>query len=43
MTISSISGSDVLIDGQLTYSGRVFEGKRNEGLLFNVRAVQAMI
>ena len=42
MTLVSISEADFLIDGELTYRGRVFEGQRIEGLLFNVRAVQAL-
>jgi len=41
MTEISISGEEFLIDSTPTYSGRVFEGKRIQGLLFNVRAVQA--
>lgn len=36
-----ISGSEFLIDGRPTYPGRTFEGHRIQGLLFNVRAVQA--
>ena len=36
-----ISGTDLMIDGAPTYAGRTFEGQRIEGLLFNVRAVQA--
>ncbi|MGI6374862.1 MAG: hypothetical protein ACOX3S_02525 [Anaerolineae bacterium] len=42
MTVVSFSGADVHIDGRPTYAGRVFEGYRVEGLLFNVRAVQAL-
>ena len=42
MTTVGFRGRDVLIDGTLTYPGRTFEGKRIEGLLFNVRAVQAI-
>ena len=41
MTQVSISGSEFKLDGVPTYSGRAFEGKRIQGLLFNVRAVQA--
>jgi hypothetical protein len=36
-----ISGTKFTVDGQATYGGRVFEGYEVEGLLFNVRAVQA--
>ena len=41
MTSIGVRGSDFTIDDRPTYPGRVFEGKRIEGLLFNVRAVQA--
>ncbi|HSV86127.1 MAG TPA: hypothetical protein VLH85_06100 [Levilinea sp.] len=41
MTKVSISGEKFLLNGQPTYAGRTFEGKNIEGLLFNVRAVQA--
>ncbi len=41
MTQVGISGTDVTIDGHPTYAGRTFDGQRIEGLLFNVRAVQA--
>ena len=41
MTQLSILGKDFLLNDKPTYSGRVFEGHRIEGLLFNVRAVQA--
>jgi hypothetical protein len=41
MTTVSISDADFYINGQPTYMGRTFEGRRIEGLLFNVRAVQA--
>lgn len=41
MTQVGVSGTDVLIDGRPTYEGRTFDGRRIEGLLFNVRAVQA--
>jgi len=36
-----ISREQFLVDDELTYAGREFEGKPVEGLLFNVRAVQA--
>lgn len=41
MTRLTISGEQFLIDGRPVYAGRAFEGKPVEGLLFNVRAVQA--
>ena len=41
MTRVSISGTEFLVDGQPTYGGRRFEGRNVQGLLFNVRAVQA--
>ena len=41
MTQVSIQGTDFYIDGKPTYQGRMFDGKRIEGMLFNVRAVQA--
>jgi hypothetical protein len=41
MTTVSISGEKFLINGQPVYAGRSFEGRPIEGLLFNVRAVQA--
>jgi hypothetical protein len=41
MTRLDLSGTEFLIDGVPTYAGRTFEGKRIQGLLFNVRAVQA--
>lgn len=41
MTQVSISGAEFLIDGRPTYKGRHFEGHKVQGLLFNVRAVQA--
>jgi len=41
MTEVGISGRDFTINGKPTYENRTFEGKRIEGLLFNVRAVQA--
>lgn len=42
MTEVSFAGEKILIDGQPTYAGRTFEGHEIEGLLFNVRAVQAI-
>lgn len=41
MTTVTISGTGFLIDGRPTYAGRTFQGRPIEGLLFNVRAVQA--
>jgi hypothetical protein len=41
MTTVTISGTEIAIDGVPTYSGRTFEGHAIQGLLFNVRAVQA--
>jgi hypothetical protein len=41
MTELSIRGTEFLIDGQPTYAGRSFEGHSIQGMLFNVRAVQA--
>ena len=41
MTKVAIIGNQFLIDGVLTYPGRMFNGKKVEGLLFNLRAVQA--
>ena len=41
MTHIGIVGEDFYIDGRPTYAGRTFEGHRIEGMLFNVRAVQA--
>jgi hypothetical protein len=41
MTELSICGRAFHIDGRPTYPGRTFEGHKIEGLLFNVRAVQA--
>jgi len=41
MTQVSVSGTEFLLDDRPTYEGRVFEGHRVQGLLFNVRAVQA--
>lgn len=42
MTVVSIDGQAIHIDGVPTYPGRRFEGHLIEGLLFNVRAVQAI-
>ncbi|MFO7698762.1 MAG: hypothetical protein R6X16_16630 [Anaerolineae bacterium] len=42
MTQVSLLGSDVYINGHPTYAGRAFEGHRVEGMLFSVRAVQAV-
>lgn len=41
-TILEISGERFKINGELTYKGRFYEGKPVEGLIFNVRAVQAI-
>ncbi|MFP3897166.1 MAG: hypothetical protein ACLFV5_10085 [Anaerolineales bacterium] len=41
MTEISIRGTEFLLDGESTYTGRMFDGHRIQGLLFNVRAVQA--
>lgn len=41
MTRVSISGEKFWMNESPTYEGRLFEGKPVEGLLFNVRAVQA--
>ena len=41
MTELTIRGKEFVLDGQPTYPGRAFEGHRIQGLLFNVRAVQA--
>jgi len=38
----TIRGDAFLINGRPTYAGRVFEGKRIEGLLMNVRVVQGI-
>jgi hypothetical protein len=38
----SIEGEQFLINGKLTYPGRRFRGMKIEGLLMNVRAVQAI-
>ena len=42
MTTVGIQGTEFVIDGQPTYAGRTFEGQKIQGLLFNVRAVQAI-
>ena len=42
MTTVAIQGEDFLIDGQLTYPGREYQGHRIEGLLLNSRMVQAI-
>ena len=42
MTTVGISGTEFTIDGQPTYAGRTFGGQMVQGMLFNVRAVQAM-
>ncbi len=41
MTTVSISGTELQTDGAPTYPGRIFEGHKIQGMLFNVRAVQA--
>lgn len=41
-TVLEISGEKFKINNEFTYKGRVYEGKLVEGLLFNVRAVQAI-
>lgn len=41
MTKVSIEGTKFLVDGRPTYAGRTYDGHSIEGLLFNVRAVQA--
>jgi hypothetical protein len=41
MTEITIHGTDFYLGGKPTYAGWTFEGRRIEGLLFNVRAVQA--
>ncbi len=41
MTEVTIAGQEFLLDGRPTYAGRRFEGHSLQGLLFNVRAVQA--
>ncbi len=41
MTEITIHGPEFWIDGQPTYAGREYTGRKIQGLLFNVRAVQA--
>ncbi|MGC9468506.1 MAG: hypothetical protein ACP5HS_07935 [Anaerolineae bacterium] len=41
MTEITIKGQEFWLDGKPTYAGRSFEGHKIQGLLFNVRAVQA--
>ena len=41
MTQVGTSGVEFMVDGDPTYAGREFQGHRVQGLLFNVRAVQA--
>lgn len=41
MTTISIHQDEFHLDGRPTYAGRTFEGKKIQGLLMNVRAVQA--
>lgn len=41
MTHVTIHQDEFHLDGQPTYAGRTFEGHKIQGLLFNVRAVQA--
>ena len=43
MTRVSVSGTEFHIDGEPTYRGRTYEEHKIQGLLFNVRAVQATI
>lgn len=38
----AVDGASFLINGQPTYAGRTWNGKRIEGLLFNARMVQAI-
>ena len=40
-TVFEIHGEDFLCNGRLTYEGRVWQGHRIEGLLGNMRVVQA--
>jgi hypothetical protein len=42
MTELSIEGEKFKINGEFTYRDRVYEGRAVEGLLFNIRAVQAI-
>jgi hypothetical protein len=41
MTEVTIAGEEFLLDGRPTYEGRYRDGHKVQGLLFNVRAVQA--
>ena len=41
MTHVAIAGTAFTVNGKPTYAGRLFNGSNIEGLLFNVRAVQA--
>ena len=41
-TTISINGTDFYINGQPTYNGRYYQGRRVEGLLLNSRMVQAI-
>jgi hypothetical protein len=41
MTTVAIQSTEMTLDGVPTYAGRTFEGHKIQGLLFNVRAVQA--
>ena len=41
MTTVTMQGSEFLIDGVPTYQGRHYQGSKIQGMLFNVRAVQA--
>ena len=38
----SIRGDQFFLNGKATYAGRVYQGLKIEGLLMNVRAVQAI-
>ena len=42
MTHVSIAGREILLDGKPTYPDREFDDHHVQGLLFNVRAVQAI-
>ena len=42
LTKVAIKGEQFFLNGQPTYAGRMWEGKRIEGLLFNSRMVQAI-
>ena len=41
-TVVSIQGEDFQINGQPTYAGRAYRGRRIEGLLLNSRMVQGI-